>query len=77
LSQQTSCYSSSGDRLGSTDCRHVPLPPVATQCEIVAEIEAEQRLVDGTRQLVERMEQKIAAAIARIWGEEKPAPTEA
>jgi type I restriction enzyme M protein len=47
----------------------IPLPPLAAQREIVAEIEAEQRLVEGNRQLIERMEQKIAATLARIWGE--------
>jgi len=47
----------------------IPLPPVDIQKEIVAEIEAEERLVDGNRQLIERMEQKIAAVIDRVWGE--------
>jgi type I restriction enzyme M protein len=47
----------------------IPLPPLAVQREIVAEIEAEQRLVEGNRQLIERMEQKVAATLARIWGE--------
>jgi hypothetical protein len=28
--------------------------------------------VDANRQLIERMEQKIAATLARIWGEEDP-----
>jgi type I restriction enzyme M protein len=54
----------------------IPLPPLAAQREIVAVIEAEQRLVEGNRLLIERMEQKIAAAIACIWGEstdEQPA----
>jgi type I restriction enzyme M protein len=48
----------------------IPLPPHAAQREIVAEIEGEQRLVEGNRQLIERMEKKIAATLARIWGEE-------
>jgi len=39
------------------------------QPEIVAEIEAEQRLVEGNRQPIERMEQKIAVTLARICGE--------
>jgi hypothetical protein len=47
----------------------IPLPPLAAQREIVAEIEAEQRLVDANRQLLDRMQQKIAATLARIWGE--------
>ena len=50
----------------------IPLPPLAEQEKIVAEIEAEQRLVEGNRQLIQRMEQKIAATLARIWGDEAP-----
>jgi len=53
----------------------IPLPPLAAQREIVAEIEAEQRLVEGNRQLIGRMEQKIAAALSRIWGQDAPTPT--
>ena len=48
----------------------VPLPPLATQRAIVAEIEAEQSLVAANRELVERMEGKIRAAIGRVWGDE-------
>jgi len=48
----------------------IPLPPLATQQQIVSEIEAEQRLVAANRELIERFEQKIAATLARIWGEE-------
>ena len=46
----------------------LPLPPLETQRAIVAEIEAEQSLVDANRELVERMEGKIRAAIGRVWG---------
>ena len=50
--------------------RHeIPLPPLATQQAIVAEIEAEQALVAANRELIERFERKIAAAIGRVWGE--------
>ena len=48
----------------------MPLPPLETQQHIVAEIEAEQALVAANRELVTRMEKKIQAAIARVWGEE-------
>ncbi len=54
----------------------IPLPPLATQQQIVSEIEAEQRLVAANRELIERFEQKIAATLARIWGEEQSAPQE-
>ena len=47
----------------------IPLPPIETQQQIVAEIEAEQALVAANRELIERFEKKIQAAIARVWGE--------
>ena len=46
----------------------IPLPPLATQQTIVAEIEAEQALVAANRELITRFEQKIQATLARIWG---------
>jgi len=42
------------------------------QQSIVSEIEAERRLVEANRDLVARMEKKIAATLVRIWGEEPP-----
>jgi type I restriction enzyme M protein len=50
----------------------IPLPPLATQQALVAEIEAEQALVAANRELIERMEKKIKAVIARVWGEVPP-----
>ena len=47
----------------------LPLPPLATQQAIVAEIEAEQALVAANRELVDRFETKIQATLARVWGE--------
>jgi len=55
----------------------VPLPSLATQQAIVAEIEAEQALVAANRELIARFEQKNQATLARIWGEGEPAPAEA
>jgi len=55
----------------------IPLPPLATQRAIVAEIEAEQALVAANRELITRFEQKIQATLARIWGEDEPARAEA
>ncbi len=49
----------------------IPLPPLAIQQAIVAEIEAEQALVAANRELIARFEQKIQATLARIWGEEE------
>ena len=48
----------------------IPLPPLATQQAIVAEIEAEQSLVNANRELIARFEKKIQATLARVWGEE-------
>ena len=46
----------------------VPVPDLATQRAIVAEIEAEQALVNTNRELIRRMEAKVKAAIDRVWG---------
>lgn len=46
----------------------VAIPPLETQQAIVAEIEAEQALVDANRELIARFGAKIEAAIARVWG---------
>ena len=43
------------------------LPDLKTQRAIVAEIEAEKALVGANKQLVERFEAKINAAINRVW----------
>ncbi len=48
----------------------IPLPPLAEQEAIVAEIEAEQALVEGNRELITRFEKKIQQTIARVWGDE-------
>ena len=40
---------------------------------VVAEIEAEQALVEANRELIRRFEGKIQAAIARVWKSETPA----
>lgn len=47
----------------------LPLPPLTTQRAIVAEIEAEQALVAANRELIARMEKKIQATLARVWGD--------
>jgi type I restriction enzyme M protein len=55
----------------------VPLPLLATQEAIVAEIEAEQALVAANRELIARFEKKIEATLVRIWGAEAPAAPDA
>jgi type I restriction enzyme M protein len=49
----------------------VPLPPLDVQQRIVDEIEAERKLVEANRKLIEIYEQKVQAKLAEIWGEEK------
>lgn len=44
-----------------------PLPDLATQRSIVAEIEAEQALVAANRELIRRFEAKIKSTIDRVW----------
>lgn len=46
----------------------IPLPPLETQRQIVAQIEKEQALVNANKQLVEIFEQKIKNRIAKVWG---------
>jgi type I restriction enzyme M protein len=48
----------------------IPLPPLTTQEEIVAEIEAEQALIAVNRKLISRFERKIQTTLARVWGDE-------
>ena len=46
----------------------IPLPPLDVQQAIVAELEAERSLVEANRELITRMESRIASAGARVWG---------
>jgi type I restriction enzyme M protein len=57
-------------RKTTVEAHEIPLPPLETQQQIVAEIEAEQALVAANRELIARFEKKIQATLARIWGEE-------
>ena len=54
----------------------IPVPPLATQNRIVAELEAEQTTVDANCDLIARFEKKITAAVGRVWGEDDSVPTE-
>ena len=47
----------------------IPMPPPHVQNELVSALEAERVLVSGNRELVERMQGKIQAAIGRVWGD--------
>ena len=46
----------------------LPLPPIATQLAIVAELESEQELVNSNKEIIARFEKKIQVSLARIWG---------
>jgi type I restriction enzyme M protein len=47
----------------------IPLPPLEIQHEIVAELEAEQQLIDANKKLMEIYQQKIKSKLAEVWGE--------
>ena len=49
----------------------IPVPPIEIQKAIVAEIEAEQALVNANLELIERFETKIQVTLNRIWGTEE------
>ena len=48
----------------------IPVPPMAVQEAIIAEIKAEQNLVNVNRDVIDRFNQKIEVAIARVWRDE-------
>ncbi|GAA0573793.1 N-6 DNA methylase [Rhizomicrobium electricum] len=50
----------------------IALPPLNIQQAIVAEIKAEQDLVNANRELVTRFEKKIQVTLARVWGDAAP-----
>ena len=52
---------------GNLERIRIPLPPMASQEAIVAEIEAERAAVAANRELATKMEQRINGAIARVW----------
>jgi len=47
----------------------IPLPSLSIQQEIVAQIEAEQEMVNANKKLIEVFEQKIKDKISEGWGE--------
>ena len=47
----------------------IPLPPLEVQREIMAEIEGYQQAIDGHRQQVRDLEDKIRSTVSRVWGE--------
>ncbi len=55
----------------------IPLPPLEVQKEIVAEIEGYQQEIVRLKSAISDEEKKIQVALARVWGEDGPAPAEA
>lgn len=51
--------------------RLFPMPRLEVQRAIATDIEADQTLVAANRELIARMEQKIQATLARVWGEDE------
>lgn len=47
----------------------IPLPLLSVQQEIVAQIEAEQEIVNANKKLIEIYEKKIKDKIVEVWGE--------
>ena len=47
----------------------IPVPSLTIQQAVIAEIEAEQALVDANRELIELFEKKIRDVIDRVWDE--------
>ncbi len=54
----------------------IPVPPLEAQRFIVADIQAEQDLINATRELIQRFESKVKAAIGRVWGNDGAALAE-
>ena len=52
---------------GNLERIRIPLPPIALQEDIVAEIEHERAAVTANRELAVKMEQRIQDAIVRVW----------
>ena len=52
---------------GNLERIRIPLPPVASQEDIIVEVEGERTTVAANRKLAARMEQRIHDAIARVW----------
>jgi type I restriction enzyme M protein len=47
----------------------IPLPPIEIQHGIVADLEAEQKLIDANKKLIEIYQKKIKDKLSEIWGE--------
>ena len=67
LSQWASEAQPPSMRKTAVEVHEIPCPDIETQLAIVAEVAAEQKIVDANRDLIARMEVKARAALARVW----------
>jgi type I restriction enzyme M protein len=49
----------------------IPLPSKKEQHEIIVELQSERALVEANRELITRMENKMRAKLAEVWGEKE------
>ncbi len=49
----------------------IPIPTLAKQRALAAELESGRSLVEANRELMARIERKLQAKLAEIWGEEE------
>ena len=47
----------------------IPIPPLATQNQIVEKIEAERTLVNSTKKLIDIYTQKTKETLAKLWND--------
>ena len=52
---------------GNLERIRIPLPPMASQEAIIAEIQEERAVVSANRELASKMEQRIQDAIVQVW----------
>jgi type I restriction enzyme M protein len=55
-------------RKSTVEAHEIPLPPLATQHAIVANIKKEEEAVESCRSLISTYEAKISAKIGELWG---------
>ena len=63
-------------KLNQQALNNIPIPiphDSVARNQIVAELEAEQSLVNANRELIGRFEKKVQEAMARVWGEKQEA----
>ena len=49
--------------------KKIPCPPIEIQHEIVSKLDRQSELVNGNRELIDSLSQKIQDRISKVWGE--------